>query len=487
MKQLLILITIALLFPAYSFAQEEETPEELFDDAQFFFVREDYEEAAYLFGQLLKAEPQNDHARFKLGQSFLNIPGQEDKAIAYLEKASQNIKSPNLRFRDRYSEKQAPHHTWFFLGNAYRINNQLEEALEAYEKFMDIKNFEKKYNLRITEEEIRAVGRAKIIQDAPLDLYRSLFDEPINTTGKDYDPVISANEQVMVWMNSQKFYEAIFMSVKQDDKWTNPVNITPQVGSDGDMVPSGLSPDGTALLLVKSGEFDSDIYYSTYDGTFWSKAEPIKGAINSNFTEAHASFFPSGNKILLSSDRRGSVGGLDLFISSKQPDGSWGEPQRIPGELNTEFDETSGHISPDGSKIIFASSGHFNMGDLDIFYADIGEDGSFGRAINIGFPINTTNKNTNFCPVKDGFSGVYAFRDPDGFGQDDIWYIEIVPYEETVAKALTRLSEQDFSITLTDKESGEEIRLLYDSVNDQIKVTSKKGKEYTIVYTRDGK
>lgn len=485
MKHVLILIAAIILFPLPSFAQEE-TPEELFDDAKFFFDREEYEEAAYLYGLVLRAEPQNDHARFMLGRSYLHIPGQEDKAVTYLEKASENIKPETLKFRDRYSEKQAPHHTWFFLGNAYRINNQLQEALESYEKFMDIRNFEKKYNLRVTQEEIKSVERAKVIQDAPLDLYRSVFDEPINTTGKDYDPVISANEQVMVWMSSQKFYEAIFMSVKQDGKWTAPVNITPQVGSDGDMVPSGLSPDGTELLLVKTGEFDSDIHYSIYDGTLWSKAEPLKGSVNSNFTEAHASFFPSGDKLLLSSDRRGSAGGLDLFIVRKNPDGTWSEPERILGDLNTENDETSGYISPDGKRIIFASRGHFNMGDFDIFYADIAENGSFGSAINIGFPINTTNRNTNFCPVKDGFSGVYSFRDPDGIGQEDIWYIEIIPYEESVAKALTRLSEQDFNITITDRESGEVIRLIYDAVNDQISVISRQGREYNIIYSRDG-
>lgn len=473
---------LCLLIPSYVNAQDD-TPEELFEDGDFFFAREEYEEAAYLYRQLLLAEPENHNAHYKLGMAYLNIEGQESYAIEHFLKATENT---SLKYRKNYyPEKRAPHHTWFFLGNAYRINNQLQNALDAYETFKSVEKFEKNYNLRITEEEIRAVGRAKIIQDAPLDIYKFCFEEPINTTGNEYNAVISANERVLVWMVSQKFYEAIMMSVKQDGKWTNPINITPQVGSDGEMIPTGLSADGTELLLVKRGEFDSDIYYSSYDGTFWSMAEPIRGNVNSNFTEDHASFHPDGNSIYFSSDRRGTIGGLDIWISKQRDDGTWSEPVNAGPEINTDHDETSAYVSPDGKKLIFASMGHFNMGDYDIFYCDIHEDGSFGPAFNIGYPVNTTNENTWFIPVKDGNSGIYTMHDEEGVGGRDIWFIEIIPREETVAKALTRLSEENFTITVTDAETGEKITLEYDSVNDKITIHSKSGKNYNVVYSRE--
>ncbi len=477
------LISILLLsVPSFVIAQDD-TPEELFEDGDYFFAREEYEEAAYLYRQLLLAEPENHNAHYKLGMAYLNIEGQESNAIEHFLKATENT---SLKYRKNYyKEKRAPHHTWFFLGNAYRINNQLKEALEAYETFKSVKNFEKHYNLRITEEEIRAVGRAKIIQDAPVDLYKFCFDEPINTTENEYNAVISANEKVLVWMASQKFYEAIMMSIKQDGKWTNPINITPQVGSDGEMIPTGLSADGTELLLVKMGEFDSDIYYSSYDGTFWSKAEPLQGDVNSNFTEDHASFHPDGNSIYFSSDRRGTTGGLDIWISSKLNDGTWSEPRNAGENVNTDLDETSAYASPDEKKLIFASMNHFNMGDYDIFFCDVNEDGSFGPAFNIGYPVNTTNENTWFVPVKDGNSGIYSMRDEAGTGKKDIWFIEIIPREEMIAKTLTRLSEEDFTITVTDAETGEKITLEYDAVNDKITIHSKSGKEYNVVYSRE--
>ncbi len=482
MRQTTAILILYLLIPSFMFAQED-TPEELFEDGDFFFAREEYEEAAYLYRQLLLTEPENHNVHFKLGMAYLNIEGQEQYAIEHFLKATENTV---LKYRqNHYREKRAPHHTWFFLGNAYRINNQLEEALDAYEEFKSIKDFEKNYNLRITEEEIKAVGRAKIIQDASLDIYKFCFEEPINTEEKEYNAVISANENVLIWMVSQKFYEAIMMSVKQDGKWSAPVNITPQVGSDGEMIPTGLSTDGTELLLVKRGEYDSDIVYSRYDGTFWSKAGPLPGNINSNFTEDHASFAPGEETIVFSSDRRGTTGGLDIWFSNKTADGSWGEAVNAGAEVNTDHDETSAYFSRDGKKLVFASTGHFNMGGYDIFVCDVNDDESFGPAFNIGFPINTTNDNTYFIPVKDGNTGIYTMRDIEGIGGRDIWYIEIIPREQTMAKTLTRLSEEDFTITIADPETGEKILLEYDAVKDKITVKSKSGKEYNVVYSRE--
>ena len=305
MKKPVIIAILCILFPVVAISQED-SPQEIFENGDFFFAREDYAEAAYLYRQVLRSEPDNANVKFKLGMSYLNIPGDESNAIPYFLEAKEDI---TLKYKkNRFKEKRAPHHTWFFLGNAYRINNDLEKALDAYEHFISLKNFEKKYSLNVTEAEIKAVGRANIIQDAPICLQKTCYEEPLNTSSSEYNAIISANEKVLVWMNSQKFYEAIMMSVNKDGKWSNPVNITPQVESDGDMAPTGLSADGTELLLVGTKEYNSDIYLSKFDGKMWSKAVLLRGQVNSGFTELHASFSADRSRIYFSSDQRGSLG-----------------------------------------------------------------------------------------------------------------------------------------------------------------------------------
>ena len=476
----LFFLSFITLFPLLA---QDETPEELYDDAEFFYAREDFKEAAYIFRQLEVKEPENYNVQYMLGMSYLNTPGQEDLAIPHFLKATEKI---DLKFKpNRYSEKNAPHHTWYYLGDAYAMNNQLEEALDAYSTFQALKNFEKKYNLGVTEERVKAVERAKIIQDAALDINAYCLKEPINTSGSDYAGVISADEKVMVWVSSQRFYEAMLMAVKQDGKWTQPFNITPQVMSDGDLYPTSLSEDGSELLMVKKGEIDSDIYYSKFDGNLWSKAEPLHGDINSNFTEDHASYSPDGKRIYLSSSRRGTLGGLDIFYSDLQPDNSWGTPVNMGEMINTKNDETSPYLAPNGKMLIFSSKGHFNMGGYDIFTSDLLKNGTWSKPSNIGYPINTTKDNVYFVPVKDGNSGLYTRFTNECIGMEDLWYIEIIPYEQRVLHSLTRLSEENFTISVKDDESGETINLEYDAVKDQFHVKSKSGKNYKVVYSRD--
>jgi len=482
MRRLIILYPLLFLLVLPLAAQTEETPESLYDDAEYFFFREDYEEAAYLFRTLLLKEPENANVMYMLGLSYLNIRGQEYKAIPVLEKAVMDI---SYKFKkNRYTEKHAPQYAWYYLGNAYRIDNQLDKALEAYDNFLAVRNFDKRYNLQMVEDEIKSVERAKIIKDAKVDIYQYCFDEPINTVESDYAGVISANEKVMVWISSQKFYDAIMMSVKQDGKWSAPVNITPQVGSDGDMSPTGLSADGSTLYMVRRTEYDADIFVSSYDGKLWSKAVPVPGEVNSNFNEEFASVSSDGNMLFISSDRPESLGGFDIFVSRKNIDGTWGTPEPLDEHVNTAVDETAPCLSPDGKLFFFSSKGHYNMGGYDIFYSEVADDGSLSTAINLGYPVNTTGDNTYFIPIKDGMTGLYSRYTNDGIGRDDLWMIEVLPFEELVAKALTRLSEENFRIELNGN-NGEKIILIYDSVKDLITVTSEKGITYKVVYSRE--
>jgi cell fate (sporulation/competence/biofilm development) regulator YlbF (YheA/YmcA/DUF963 family) len=486
MKRLFPAILLACIALMSSFAQDESA-EELFYDADFFYTQEeDYEEAAYLYRQLLAKEPDNAHVQFLLGMCYLKILGQEYQAIPYFQEATKDI---SIKFKaNRYSEKHAPYHTWFYLAEAYRINNQLEEALNALDEFESLKNFEKKYNLRITEDARSAIERAKIIKDAPLDVVTYCYEEPINTTNNDYSGVISANEKMMAWIRSQAFYEAVMMSTKtKTGEWTVPVNITPQIRSDGDMFPTGLSADGTMLLLAKRDKNGTDIWFSQFDGMIWSPAEPLYGEVNSRSVEDYASFHPDGTRIYLSSDRRGSKGGLDIWYSDRRPDGSWGEPENMGEVINTEYDEINPFVTPDTSRFIFSSKGQFNMGGFDVFRCEKEEDGSWGEPVNMGYPINTTGDNTYYVPLKDGMSALYSRFTRDGVGGQDLWFVQVVPEDGVVRTTLPvtgvpkGLSYKDFAIIVVNDSTGEEIEILYDAETDSFRALDSQNNSYRVI------
>ncbi|TAH25432.1 MAG: OmpA family protein [Cytophagales bacterium] len=74
--------------------------------------------------------------------------------------------------------------------------------------------------------------------------------------------------------------------------------------------------------------------------------------------------------------------------------------QFIGSEINTEYDEYSPVISPDGNTLYFARLGHPGnvageaKGDLDIWYSNKQKNGKWSEAKNLGAPLN--NKDHNF-------------------------------------------------------------------------------------------
>ena len=110
MKRLLSLFALQCLIAVSLFAQKAE---ENFYDALFFYEEEeDYQEAAYLFYEILSLEPYNANVKYWLGMCYNQIRGEEHKGIPYFLEATQNI---TLKYKkERYTEKQAPHHTWFY-------------------------------------------------------------------------------------------------------------------------------------------------------------------------------------------------------------------------------------------------------------------------------------------------------------------------------------------------------------------------------------
>ena len=124
------------------------------------------------------------------------------------------------------------------------------------------------------------------------------------------------------------------------------------------------------------------------------------------------------------------------------------------------------------------------MGGYDIFTTTKLENGEWNTPLNIGFPLNTTKDNTYFVPVKDGMSGLYTRFTDECVGKEDLWFIEILKYDREAAKSLSRLTDKNFNITLTD-DSGQSIFIDYDAVTDRMKVRSTSGKKYRVVYSRD--
>ncbi|MBL7111503.1 MAG: PD40 domain-containing protein [Bacteroidales bacterium] len=467
MKRGILVIFFLSIFSFSAFSQLITDPEELFTEGEFFFLAEDYREAIFYYLQLVEKYPDNANFNYKAGMTYLQIPGQEHFAIPYLEKA---VTSTSLKYKKRsFGETRAPHHAYFYLGNAYRFNNELDKALSTYDIFATSEDFEGNYNITMVETEVKACERAKIIKDVPLNIRSTKLPEPINTKTNNYNPVLTPDGQTMVFVTQLAFYDAIHLTRKENGYWTEPEVLNPQVGSDGDMYPTSISADGTELFLVKRTENNNDIYVSNLGTDFWSRAVPLNENINSNYHETHASLSSDGKILYFTSARRGGYGNLDIYQSQRAGANNWNVPVNLGSIINTEFNEETPFISKDGSRLYFSSEGHFNMGGYDIFYAERNNKG-WSDPVNIGFPINTTGNNLFYFPVDDKH-GYYPQMSKEIPIISDIYLIEILPPDKSSTGSPGQsIFRTDFTMKIISLNESDSIVIRYNKELDKFSI-----------------
>ncbi len=465
-RTLILIITLLMVLPGVN-SQENQPASESLDDGNFFYNREDYKEAVFHYLKLDGTKLINANIYYKIGICYLNINSEEAQAIPFLQEAIKDI-SPKYK-KNSDKETHAPEYAYYYLGNAYRINNELEKALGAYYKFKNLPDFENKFNLEVLNNEIKACEKAKIIQDIPINIKLTNVGSPINSSVSNFNPVLSSDETIMIFMKELKFYNGIFMSVKEAGIWQEPENITPQVGSDGDVLPTFLSSNGLELYLVKGEGNSRDLYVSTFDGQRWSIMKSLNSNINSDKAETHASTSVDGTSLYFTSNRKGGFGELDIYRATREKDGTWGKATNMGNVINTPFNEEAPFISMDNSTLFFSSQGHYTMGGYDIFYSII-ENDKWGTPINIGYPINTTGNDLFYFPIGNGLLGYIPKVMDDGFGKDDIYRVEIIPDERTKlaaergainmnGKSLTH--SKNFEILIKDKATGQVTGTIY--------------------------
>jgi outer membrane protein OmpA-like peptidoglycan-associated protein len=272
--------------------------------------------------------------------------------------------------------------------------------------------------------------------------------------------LVSDDLKTMAFMGKNPFYNGIYVSVKDGDVWQRPLNITPSVASDGNMDVVALSNDGKQMLLAVRDEFTSNIYISKYENNRWNPAVSLGKPINSRYYEAFATFSPDGKSIYFSSNRKESMGGMDIFRSDLNGDGSWSEPVNLGPGINTVLNEDAPMMGPGGKRLYFSSQGHSTMGGFDVFYSDMSSDGRWsGVPVNLGYPLNTSDDDYPYSPqgVKEpNTSIIYAEGKVEGYdlfkfamiGRNDTpvpvsMDEEEVPEEEMAEEEVTEVPEAE--------------------------------------------
>lgn len=416
------IFSFILIFCSLSVKAQDLKPlQEPFLDAEYFFMNQDYSDALGYYLQVYDKLPENANIAYRIGVCYLNIDGKKNLSIDYLEKACKNMSAKHKE--GSISQFSAPYDALFDLGNAYLVNYQFDKAKDAFSRYALTLLPDDRENHEFVDQHIRSCDIAKELLEKPVSFTEENLGEPFNDEKSNFNPVISADGKTFAFMVTLKFYDAIMVTKLVNGKWTVPVNITPDLQSDGDMYISSLSADGKVLFLSRDDDYNSDIYSSTFDGTKWGPTVKLNKNINTRYWESHGFISEDGNQLIFASDRPGGFGGLDLYIS-KKVNGDWGPAVNIGPEINTPFNEDRPFLINDGKTLFFSSQGHLNMGGYDLFRSDLQSNNLWSKPQNLGYPINTPDDNIFFMPVDKGRAGYYAiFKEAGGAGNKDIYKI----------------------------------------------------------------
>lgn len=242
----------------------------------------------------------------------------------------------------------------------------------------------------------------------------------INTNFPEYLPSITAEGNTLVFTRRINGDEEVFMSRRELDIWLTPQPIEDinTVANEGSQY---ISADGNLIVFVRctdrAGYGGCDLYFSEKKGNIWTKPENMGQPINTRGWESQPSLSADGKTLYYASDRRGSLGGRDIWRSTRNENGDWSNPRNLGKTVNTIADDEAPFFHPDGKSLYFMSTGHQGLGGYDLFLSRKETNGKWGTPQNLGYPINTKGNEGALFITLDGTTAYFA---KDHLPEDDL-------------------------------------------------------------------
>ncbi|PSL50159.1 WD40 repeat protein [Chitinophaga niastensis] len=252
----------------------------------------------------------------------------------------------------------------------------------------------------------------------------------INTKDPEYFPSLTIDSKTLIFtrrVNNRN--EDFYITYRDSSGWSLAQNMGEPVNSSFNEGAQNISQDGTMLVFTgcefPEGKGSCDLYYSEKTPNGWTAPKNFGAPINTRDWESQPCL--TADKQTLYFARETPDNGADIFVTNHLPNGQWSVPQKLGPNINTSGRETTPFIHADGQTLYFASNGHPGYGGLDIFYSRRQPDGSWGPATNLGYPINTIDEDASLVVDANGKTAYFASDRSDTRGGLDIYSFELYP------------------------------------------------------------
>ncbi len=414
-------------------AQDQSAIKKLKKKAEEYFIDEIFKSALPLYIQLDQVRSGNPETNYKIGVCYLHSEF-KNKAIPYFEKAKAKDKE------NQYSDVD------YYLGVAYHYGHEFDKASDFYTKYKSTLDTTSDYGKQVLptiNKYLQNCKVGKILVSNPIKAKIEHLNTNVNSVYTEAWPIITNDGNTMYFASQRhettggqidddmdEYYEDMYVSTKHNNRWSKAKHIGP-INTFKHDAPLAVSADGKRLYFYTSDANGStDLFFTDHNGTDWSQPMNMGPNINSTSLESGCAISSDNKTFYFSSDRPGGYGGMDIYISKLQADGTWGKATNMGAAVNSAFDEESPCILPNENVLFFSSDGPSSIGGLDIFKTQYNSaDSTWSKPLNMGYPLNTADHEFHLSFLPDGKHGYFSTYRKDTYGEEDIYQFEIFEAE----------------------------------------------------------
>ena len=244
-----------------------------------------------------------------------------------------------------------------------------------------------------------------------------ILPNTINTAiGEEYGPTLTIDDNTLYFVGLNRgetnMSEDIFVSRrdKRTREWSS-AQIVPALSTPyRNEAPTSVSGDGKTMLLFVEGR----MCFSQRGPYGWTEPRPLPSYLQLGNWQADAQISADGSALLFAAnypaegEERAS---LNIFVSERDEQGRWGKPYSIGSVINTPGMERSPFLHPDMKTLYFSSDKEGTIGDLDVWVTRRLSDTCWtcwSEPENLGPQINTTGRDCWYKISTDGKTAYYA-------------------------------------------------------------------------------
>ena len=449
----LILTVIVFHFPLFAShplrAQDvKPADQKAFREAVAQYEKRHYREAAQQLRRLAGRNPRSADVQFRLGMTAVKDGFNAAAIRRYFTRC--------VELDPDYPDALAH----YYMAVILYTDDRYDDAVAELDRFFLLANgSDNAAWMAVYEEASNYLYWSRFLAEA--ELHRAPFDpqrvEGVSSRQNEMLPFLSPDGLTFYYLREvpasteRTFYSRelelkqwrLFYSKRMSDTAFSRGAEMPAPFNSGD--PEGgvsITADGSELyysIIRSSGGYaNSDIYCVRRVDGVWQEPEALGPQVNGDRTwESQPSVSADGRTLIFASNRKGGVGGIDLWRCHRLKNGDWSRAENMGSSLNTAGNEKAPFLAADGHTLYFLSDGWQGFGGYDVYFANL-DDPYGNRPTNLGLPINSEDDAVSFGVTADGRRAYFAAK-TEGARSSDVYLFDLYPAARPEPMQLCRI------------------------------------------------